>query len=346
MAGLLSISGPDKIMNDDDKKILITGATGFIGQHVVRQFLKKMAAENLRLLLFESERKFLARFPGMGAVFGDLSDKSTLARAVENVDTVIHLASKNIDKDGTGFNEVNVQGTASLCEQAVKARVKKFIYLSSVGVYGHKAHRGIDETTPIHPDTEFSRSKAAAEKIILEHHRKQDFQALIMRHRFVYGDGDDYVMPRMIKAAQKYRFLISGGRARLSLILVDELAEIIYRFAAETTRYIEPPIYHVTDGAPVAYRDIIFSISDAYDFKRPKLYMPFWLLYLPVRLFEWVKKIDPETTSSSISSIRLKLIARDNYFSNEKLLELFPDLKLTSFTTAFKNLAGYYAAFK
>jgi len=326
--------------------ILITGATGFIGQHVIRQFLKKVAAENIRVLLFESEREFLAKFPGISAVFGDLSDKSTVSRALENVDTVIHLASKNIDKDGTGFNAVNVQGTELLCEQAVNARVKKIIYLSSVGVYGHKTHRGIDETTPVNPDTKFSRSKAAAEKIILKHNQKQHFQGIILRHRFVYGAGDEYVIPRLIKAVQKYKFLISGGRAKLSFILVNELAEIIFKFATTIIQYSENPIYHVTDGAPVTYRDIIFSISDAYDFKRPKISVPFWLLYIPVRLFEWIRKTDPETTSSSISSIRLKLIARDNYFSNEKLLKLFPDLKLTPFKEAFKNLAGYYSIFK
>lgn len=330
-------------MSEQDKMILITGATGFVGQHVLRQFLKKVAAENIRVLLFESEREFLAKFPGISAVFGDLSDKRTLSRALENVDTVIHLASKNIDKDGSGFNAVNVQGTELLCDQAVNAPVKKVIYLSTVGVYGHKTHRGSDETAPVNPDTEFSHSKAAAEKIILKHNQKQDFQGIIIRHRFVYGAGDEYVIPRMINAAQKYKFLIGGGRARLSFILVDELAEIIFKFATVKTDYTQIPIYHATDGAPVTYRDIIFSISDAYELKRPKIYIPFWLLYIPVRLFEWIKKIDPETTSSSISSIRLKLIARDNYFSNEKLVKLFPDLKLTPFKKAFKNLAGYYS---
>jgi nucleoside-diphosphate-sugar epimerase len=326
--------------------ILITGATGFIGQHVVKQFLKKVAAENIRVLLFESEREFLGKFPGIRAVFGELSDKNTLVKALDRVDTVIHLASKNIDNDGTGFHAVNVEGTKHLCEQAVAAGVKKVIYLSSVGVYGHEAHRDADETTPVNPDTEFSRSKVSAENIILAHQAKKDFQGIILRHRFVYGEGDEHVIPRMIKAAKKYKFLISKGRAKLSLILTNDLAEIIFKFAALQTSYNETPIYHVTDGVPLCYGDIILSICEAYDFKPPKMSVPFWLLYIPVRLMEWIKRTDPETTGSSVSSLRLQLIGRDNYFSNEKLLKLFPDLKLTSFKEAFKNLSGYYSAFK
>ncbi|UCH95340.1 MAG: NAD-dependent epimerase/dehydratase family protein [Candidatus Aminicenantes bacterium] len=326
--------------------ILITGATGFIGQHVVKQFLKKVSAENIRVLLFESEREFLGKFPGIRAVFGELFDKNKLGKALDKVDTVIHLASKNIDNDGTGFHAVNVQGTEFLCQQAVQAGIKKIIYISSVGVYGHKIHRGIDETTPVQPDTGFSRSKAAAENIILQHHYKKDFEGIILRHRFVYGEGDEHVIARMVKAAKKYKFLISGGRAKLSLILVNELAEIIFRFAAVKTLYDDNPIYHVTDGVPIRYRDIISSICEAYNFKPPKMSVPFWLLYTPIRFIERIKKRDPENTNSSVSSLRLQLIGRDNYFSNEKLLNLFPDLKLTPFKEAFKNLSGYYSIFK
>jgi len=326
--------------------MLITGASGFIGQHVLKQFLKKVAAENIRVLLFESEREFLGKFPGISAIFGDLSDKNALDKALDKVDTVIHLASKNIDKDGTGFHAVNVQGTEFLCQHAVQAGIKRIIYISSVGVYGHKIHRGVDETTPMEPDTGFSRSKAAAEKIILQHHYKKDFEGIILRHRFVYGEGDEHVIARMVKAAKKYRFLINGGRAKLSLILVNELAEIIFRFAAVKPLYDDNPIYHVTDGVPIRYGDIIFSICEAFDFKPPIMSAPFWPLYTPIRLIERIKKRDPENTNSSISSLRLQLIGRDNYFSNEKLLKRFPDLKLTPFKEAFKNLSGYYSAFK
>lgn len=322
-------------------KVLITGATGFIGKHAAVRLLRE---ENIsvRLLLLEAEKVYADDFPGADIVYGDLADGSVLARAAAGMDAVIHLASKNIDRDGSGFTAVNVTGTESLCRAAAEHGVSRCIYLSSVGVYGHGKHVNADEATPVEPDTDFSRSKAAAEQIVLSHHRRGDFTGVILRHRFVYGPGDLHVIPRMIKAARFYPFFISGGRARISLILVTELAEVLLAFLRGNEESNHDPVYHVTDGYPIRYKDLISRISDEYGYRPPRFSIPYPLLYLPVRLKELLLRIDPETTHSSISSMRLKLIALDNSFSNRKLLQRFPGLSFTPFQEAFSELAEYY----
>lgn len=322
--------------------ILITGATGFNGHHVVDLIPKRAKKGEVRLFVLESELASVKNPSAFSIVTGDLSDKKAIAGALKGVDTVIHLASKNIDSDGRGFEKVNVEGTANLCEAAAAAGCKKFIYLSSVGVYGHHKYCCADEETPVRPDTPFSRSKAEAEKIILKHHSAGKFQGIILRHRFVYGAGDVHVMPRIIKAAKKYPFLLSSGRAKVSLIFVNELAEILIRFALEDIPFSDNPVYHVTDGVPVRYRDVIRAVCTAYSFKFPKFSIPFHLLYIPVRIYEKLFSIDPETTKSSLSSIRLKLVGLDNYYSHEKIKKLFPDLKLTPFKEMFPKIAEFY----
>jgi len=149
--------------------ILVTGANGFIGRHVVEAL--EAARIPHRALLSRPNVEFAQRFPEVSTVCGDLLDEAILANALEGVETVIHLASKNIDHDDTGFERVNVEGTRLLCRLATDAGVTRVLYLSSVGVYGHGAHRDSDEGTPRHPDTPFSRSKAAAEDLVLSHHR-------------------------------------------------------------------------------------------------------------------------------------------------------------------------------
>jgi len=323
--------------------ILITGATGFIGTHVLKRFLKSVESDKIQIL--EHKRGFKQEYPDIHHVLGDITEKSTIEKAVKNVDAVIHLASKNLDKDNTGFEKTNIEATKLLCDAACKAGVEKFIYLSSVGVYGHKKLIDADETEAVSPDTAFSGSKAAAEKIILEHNSAGHFKGIILRHRFVYGKGDVHVIARMVKAAQKYKFMLNGGKAKMSFVSADDLAEVIFRFVyADNISSV--PIYHITDGIPVSYRELIFKICDTYGFKKPKFSIPMGLIYPVIKLAEGIRGIDPESTRSSLSSIRLKLIGTDNHFSNKKLLTQFPDLTFKPLMQNFENFAEYYSQFK
>ncbi|HDN26422.1 MAG TPA: NAD-dependent epimerase/dehydratase family protein [Thioploca sp.] len=331
--------------------IFITGANGFIGRHVVQHFVKRQPDIPLRALLSRSHEDFATRFPHVETFCGDLREPVPIKPALEGVETVIHLASKNIDKDGSGFQQVNVEGTKQLCHNAVQAGVRRFIYVSSVGVYGHGSHRDVDERTPVSPDTTFSRSKAEAEKIILAHHQKGDFQAIILRHRFLYGKQDEHVMPRFMKAARNYPFWVSGGRAKMSLLLVDDFAEVIARLATLPLSVLqdkndrENPTYHATDGMPIAYRQLISTIGELFNYQPPRFSIPFWLLYPLLRFYELIRGIDPEVTSSSLSSIRLKLVAQDNSFSNRKLYSLLPEMKFTPFKQGMEKSLDYYSKF-
>jgi nucleoside-diphosphate-sugar epimerase len=324
--------------------ILITGATGFIGCHVVTRFLAD-ERHNLRLLLMESERDLAGEFPGAEILFGDISNPEILEKAAAGTRSILHLASKNIDIDGTGFDRINVEGTKLLCNAAIGAGVEKIIYLSTVGVYGHRRHRNADESTPVKPDTAFSRSKAEAESIILDHHRAGRLKGIILRHRFIYGQGDMHVIGRMIKAAQKYPFLIGGGHARISLISADDLADILLRFTQTDESADSYPVYHTTDGFPIEYGELIRFLCDTYGLNPPRFNVPYWPLYLPVRFREWITGTDPETAKSSLTSMRLKLVGLENTFTNTKLIQRFPDLQFSPFSDVFPRYLEFYRQF-
>ncbi|MEM7585953.1 MAG: NAD-dependent epimerase/dehydratase family protein [Acidobacteriota bacterium] len=326
--------------------IFVSGANGFIARHVVRALAA--AGESVRAFDIRFGDDFAEEFPGVEVAPGDLGDAAGLERALQGARTVVHLASKHVDHDGSGFEKINVEGTRALCRAAAAAGVERFIYLSSVGIYGHGAHRDADETTPIQPDTPFSRSKAAAEGIVLDSSRAGDFQGIVLRHRFVYGEGDAAVLPRLIKAARSYPFWLSGGKARMSLIWAPDLAEIIRRLADPEAVAVdaEDPVYHVTDGEPISYRRVITTICEAFDYKPPRISIPYRLLYAPVRLRELLLGIDPEVAASSVTSIRLKLVAQDNDFSNRKLARLLPDLDPTPFEDGFRQSLEFYSQFR
>ena len=334
--------------------IFMTGATGFIGSHILNDLLTHASLESLvvvhRQSLEQSKlrgfpgqnlKQLLEKYPSIRSIPGSLSDIDKLNIGTAGVRTIIHAASKNIDRDGTGFDE-NVVNVKHLCNAAIQNKVKKFIYISSVGVYGHREHKGNDETLLLKPDSALSRSKARCEQIILEHHNQGDFQAIILRPRFVYGTGDFYVMPRLIQAIGKMPFLINQGQARMSFIWVEDLAKIITKFALNPVSQQDSPIYHTNDGQPISLREIALLISKSFGYPFPKYNIPLWLLYPPIRLFEIMFGIDPEASRSSISSTRLKFIANDNYFSHEKLRAQFPDFIFTPFSEGFKSSLCFY----
>ena len=319
--------------------ILVTGADGFLGRHVVRRYGDDPTGPPLRILVRKVQPD---RRQDIEVVTGDLGDEASLRRAVEGIDTVVHLASKNIDHDGSGYAEVNVEGTRRLCQAAAAAGVSRLVYVSSVGVYGHGTRRDADESTPVRPDSPFSRSKAAAEAIVLDQHDRGALTAVILRHRFVYGDGDRSLIPALARTAKKLPVWISGGRARTSVVLADDFAEVIRRVVALPAEVFaeSEPVFHVTDGCPIAYRELVAASCRLFGVDPPRFSIPFALAYMPVRAVELLRVTDPET--ASISSIRLKLVGRDNYYSNRKLSALLPDLRFTPFGEGLARSAVHY----
>ncbi len=323
-------------------RILILGANGFLGGHVLRHV--STTDSDIRVLVSKIDLSFTEEHPDVEVNIGDLTDERALKSALSGVDVVVHAASKNIDIDGTGFTDINVHGTARLCRAACDAGVRKFIYISSVGVYGHGIHRNADEDTPLAPDTPFSRSKADAEQLVLKHHYAGDFQAIILRHRFVYGDRDVYIVPRIMHVVHRYPFFINQGRAHLSFISAADFAKTIYRFI-QWEGDLGSPFFNVTDGLPISYRDVVNTLCVAFGMQLPKRSIPYHLLYGPVRLYEKLNRIDPERIAHPLSSIRMKMCACDNYFSNRKLTTLMPELKFHSFSEGIDRSFDFYKKF-
>lgn len=322
--------------------ILVTGADGFVGRHVVARLTDQFGPENVRSLVSGrgGEERAIHGSPRM---VGDLRVRAGLDPAVADVETVVHLASKNIDTDRSGFEATNVEGTRNLLDAAIKAGARHFIYLSSVGVYGHSPHRLVDETAPLHPDTPLARSRVAAESLLLDRHRSQEIGVTLLRPRFIYGEGDRHFIARLLPALVRYPFLINGGRAQLSMVWAGDVAGAIARLIVEPPALTDPdPIYHINDGQPRTYRDLARFLCDTYGLRLPRLSLPTWLLHPLLRLRERLTGTDPETATSSLTSMRLKLVGNDNSFSTARWQRDFPDFEWTQLEEIFPELEEYY----
>jgi len=300
--------------------ILVAGSRGFIGQHVVAH-------------LQSTGRPFRE-------LDGDVRDAANVTAAAQGCSAIIHLAFKNLNVDGKGF-DTNIVGTQNAVNAARQVGAR-LVSMSTAGVYGHGSHSAADEDTAIAPDTDLSRSRAEADQVIIDAH-SAGLPAVILRQRFVYGPGDQAVLPRIHRVASRSPIWVDGGRARLSLVFVDDLAMVLVRATTEPLSELGP-VFHVTDGQPVLLRELGERLCDLLGGVPPRFSVPMPIIHGPVRLWERIRGVDPETSDSAVSSIRLKLAAQDQVFVNDRLCQWMPDLRFTPLTDGLAASQPWYAS--
>ena len=305
--------------------IFVTGADGFVGRRVVARLRRD--GQPLRLL-GAGDVPAPDDGPPIERIDARVEEPWRYAERLRGVRTVLHLASKNVDADGRGF-AVNVEAARALADACRGRGVRHVIYLSSTGVYGHRPLRGADESTPLRPDTALSRSKAAVEHLLGDGHR-DDFATTILRPRFVHGPGDRAFVPALVRAVERHRLVPLSGRARVSLVHVDDVAELCARLCRrEATR---GETFHVTDGREYRVRALFESVARARGVAPPRFVaVPLPVLYHPLVAYERLAGRDPEGRVSGLTSRRLQFLGQDNTFSTERLRRHEPTLAFRGF---------------
>lgn len=216
-------------MSPRDEEILITGASGFIGSRLVE--------------LLPGAR--LGKRPSF-----DLRDRSSVERAVEGIEVVVHLAAAT-EGDWDYFKAVTVEGTRSVFEAARAAGVRRIVHVSSMAVYDFSQGGLIDEGAALEARLElrndYARAKAMAEGIARAEMERGGLEVCIVRPGIVHGPGGDPPLITTLKGVGPgVAILIGGGRRQLPLVEVDRMAEAL-ALAAESSR---TGIYNVVEPNP------------------------------------------------------------------------------------------------
>jgi nucleoside-diphosphate-sugar epimerase len=244
------------------KKILVTGANGFIGQHIYKHLIKlnysvKGTARNLDTVLINYDTKYIS--------VGNIDAKTHWDHALEGVDCVIHCAGKaharNKKVELDIYRKVNRDGTKHLAEQAVKAKVKRFIFLSSVKVNGESTGKSMgfelftNKDIP-NPLGNYAISKFEAEKALWEVASKTGLEIVVVRLPLVYGHGVKGNLARLIKIIYSKIPLPFGGiKNKRSLIGIDNLIDMLARCVEHSD--IAGKIFLVSDGEDLSTPELI-----------------------------------------------------------------------------------------
>src|SRR5689334_9162957 len=175
-------------------KILVTGATGKVGSRFVPRLLAK--GYQVRVLVRDAAKASALAALGAEVVTGDLNDAATLPPAVNNIDTVVHIAAFfRSFTDNEGIIKTNHAGTVALAHASVAAGVKRFVFTSTSNVYGPNTYRPSKEDDLLNSNDPraYSSSKIAAENELMRFHENQGLDVRVLRLGFVYGDKDPHI---------------------------------------------------------------------------------------------------------------------------------------------------------
>lgn len=267
-------------------RIALTGATGFIGQHLTTTLRDR--GDELAVLV-----RGHSHLPGVHVVQGDLDDHDALARLVEHAETVIHAAGLVRAVDNDDFDRVNVEGTQNVA-QAVKQSGARMLLVSSLAARQAECSR-------------YARSKRNSELSALV--ELPDSALTIVRPPAIYGPGDKVTMPIFQQIANGLMVMPAADGARFSMLYITDLVALLVRlldgWAAATP--IEPD-----DGRPGGYDwAAVREIGEQISGKRVRLLrLPRWSL----------------GGLAKVADIAASIIGRPMLLSSDKLGELYhPD---------------------
>lgn len=220
---------------DDRRVIVVTGAAGFIGKHLVRELLQRTQDDVIGLdNLHRGDWSQLPANARLTLIEGDVRDAELLQDLLNGSHLVFHLAAKaNVmqsEQDPDYAFESNVMGTFNLLRQAYKAGVQHVVFTSSREVYGEANELPVPEMTPLRPKNIYGASKAAAEAYCRMFDR-DEFRVSIARLANVYGPGDhDRVIPTFIDRANRgLPLTIYGGRQVVDFVAVQLVIEALWQ---------------------------------------------------------------------------------------------------------------------
>lgn len=267
-------------------RYLITGGTGFVGGHVA----EACAARGTDVNAVARPNSDVALLEKLGATLyrGDITDSEVVKKALDGVDVVVHCAAKVGDRGPVeDYRAVNVGALRNLLDACTGRPLRRFVHMSSLGVYEARHHHGTDETEPLpekHWDG-YTQTKVEAEHLAMRYHREHGVPVVVLRPGFVYGPRDKAVLPKLIRKMTTGKIHYLGGdRRALNTIHVGNLVEAVF-LAVDNPKAVGQA-YNLTDGEIVSKRRFIEAVADGMGLKKSKQVLPRWFAAIVVRLLK------------------------------------------------------------
>jgi len=320
--------------------VLVTGAGGFLGNALVKELLESGYA--VRALV--RDHAALSSFKAIETIVGDIRDPQCAKQASVGCETIVHLAGQvhALDDDHVSdqdYLSVNVEGTKHLLDGAVAGGVQRFIFASSVKVFGETTTGCVDEQEPPAPRSPYARSKWMAEQLVASYAKGGSLATLSLRLPLVYGPTRKGNLYRMIAAIDQGRFPpLPRIHAVRSMLYVKNFVLAI-RAVLQSTGFLKP-MYVVTDAKPYLITEVYDLLRKGLGRQPPIARVPLWALSLGVQCGDILQNLLKKPMA--LSSATLEKLIGQAWYSPEALIQDMGYQPRYAFEAAVPELIRHY----
>ncbi len=303
-------------------QVLVTGASGFVGKHLVKQLVE--AGHTVYSFVRKSSRIEELERLRTTLVYGDICEISAIEeifRQHPEIDTVFHLASllTPVSVNDDVYWNINYQGTKNLLDVCQQARLRAYIHCSTVGVIGPLPHIPADETSRCAPDSNYGTSKYQAELLALEYHRNSDLPVTVVRPAWIYGPGDRRTFTFFRMVAKGRFFIIGDGQTQLSPVYIDDVVQGLI-LCAEQIEKSCGEIFIVSGAESVTLETLATTIAQASNSSILPFRVPGGVAHIGAIVCE--KLCKPFGVEPPIHHRRLDFFFRDQAFDISKIQQI------------------------
>jgi len=330
-------------MTSSPQKLLVTGASGFIGSrlalracHLGMDVLATGRAESA----IENDRLQDLRAAGVRVEAGVLQDLALVDRLLQGRDTVIHLAAAQHEAEmpESYFRAINVDAVRTLLGACRDHSVRRFVYGSTIGVYGEASESLLDEDSPLRPQNVYTRTKVEAEGIVQSF--AQHFETCIVRIAETYGPGDQRLLKLFRSIARGHFVMIGSGTNRRQCIHVDDLARGLL-LASQHPKAVGETF--VLAGSEImTTHEMVRQIAGVLERKPPRLKLPLWPFIAAAGVMETT--LPPLHIAPPLHSRRLDFFRKSFVFSTTRAQSLLGFQPAIDFRTGAADTASWYRA--
>lgn len=298
--------------------MLVTGATGLVGSHVVLE-ARRQGWRVRALARSQRSAEFLQQ-AGAEIAVGDLGDAASLSHAVAGVSVIVHCAAKVGDWGPVDdYRRINVHGLEQLMGACQPGQLKRFVHVSSLGVYEARDHYGTDETVP--PNRAgidgYTLTKMESEDLVVERSKAGLLPAVVLRPGFIYGPRDRTIIPKLVERLGNGQFAFLGSPDKLlNNTSVENLVAAI--FLAIERDDVLGEIFNITDGRLVTKREFVDTIAREAGYPLPTKVVPLGLAKGLARFLEGLYKLLGKTEAPLLSGARIKFLGLNLDYSIDK----------------------------